>query len=165
MRSINPGNYTAIVGGSNNSTGVGLVEVYDLDNQPAGSRLANIATRGRVQTGNNVMIAGFILQQGASQIVVRALGPALAAAGVPYELTLGDPTLELRDSQGNLVGFDDNWQENAFQAIQLTAIGLRPAIPIESAIVTTLSPGNYTAVVGGAHGTTGIGLVEVYDLQ
>jgi hypothetical protein len=163
VKSLSPGNYTAIVRGSHNSTGIGLVEAYDLDSQPAASRLANIATRGRVQTGDNVMIAGFILEQGASQIVVRALGPTLTAAGVAG--VLADPTLELRDSQGNLLASDDNWQEEPFQAIQLTAVGLAPAAAVESALTTTLSPGGYTAIVRGAHGTTGVALVEVYNLH
>lgn len=160
---LSPGNYTAIVRAVNNSTGIGLVEVYDLDSQPAAARLSNIATRGTVQTGDNVMIAGFILRNGASQIVVRALGPSLGAAGVSG--TLADPSLELRDSQGSLLGSDDNWQENAFQAIQLSAFELAPAVSVESALATALSPGAYTAIVRGAHGTTGVALVEVYDLQ
>lgn len=163
VESLGPGSYTAIVRGANNSTGIGLVEAYDLDSQPAASRMANIATRGTVQTGDNVMIAGFILRDGTSQIVVRAVGPSLAAAGVSG--ALADPTLELRDSQGNLLMSDDNWQENAFQAIQLTAIGLAPGAPVESAFTATLNPGNYTAIVRGAHGTTGVALVEVYNLH
>ena len=158
-----PGNYTAVVRGANNSTGIGLVEAYDLDSQPAASRMANIATRGTVETGDNVMIAGFILTNGPSQIVVRAVGPTLTAAGVSG--VLADPALELRDSQGNLLGSDDNWQEKSFQAIQLTAIGLAPAAQVESALTTTLNPSNYTAIVRGAHGTTGVALVEVYSLR
>jgi hypothetical protein len=163
VESLSPGNYTAIVRGSNNSTGIGLVEAYDLDSQPAASRMANIATRGTVQTGDNVMIAGFILRNGPSSIVVRAVGPSLVTAGVSG--ALADPALELRDSQGNLLASDDNWQEHTFQAIQLTAIGLAPAAAVESAITMTLNPGGYTAIVRGAHGTTGVALVEVYNLH
>ena len=158
-----PGNYTAIVRGANNSTGVGLVEAYDLDSQPAASRMANIATRGTVETGDNVMIAGFILTTGPSQVVVRAIGPTLTAAGVSG--ALADPALELRDSQGNLLDSADNWQENAFQAVQLAAAGLAPASQVESAFTTTLNPSNYTAIVRGAHGTAGVALVEVYTLR
>jgi hypothetical protein len=158
-----PGNYTAVVRGASSSTGIGLVEAYDLDSQPAASRMANIATRGTVETGDNVMIAGFILTNGPSQIVVRAVGPSLTAAGISG--VLADPALELRDSQGNLLGSDDNWQEKSFQAIQLTAIGLAPAMQVESALTTTLNPSNYTAIVRGAHGTTGVALVEVYTLR
>jgi Subtilase family len=163
VETLSAGNYTAIVRGSNNATGIGLVEAYDLDSQPAASRLANIATRGTVQTGDNVMIAGFILQQGASRIVVRALGPSLTAAGVSGALP--DPSLELRDSQGNLLLADDNWQEHAFQAVQLTAVGLSPTGATESALTTTLNSGNYTAIVRGSHGATGVALVEVYNLR
>ena len=160
---LGPGNYTAIVRGANNTAGIGLVEAYDLDNQPAASRMANIATRGTVQTGDNVMIAGFILLNGPSQIVVRAVGPSLAAAGVSG--ALADPTLELRDNQGSLLGSNDNWQEKSFPAIKLTATGLSPAAAVESALATTLNPSNYTAIVRGAHGTTGVALVEVYTLR
>ena len=142
--------------------GVGLVEAYDLDPQPAASRLANIATRGSVGSGDNVMIAGFILQQGVTQVVVRALGPTLSASGVAGPLR--DPALELRDSQGSLLSGNDNWQQSAFQAAQLTAAGLGPAFPVESALTTTLNTGNYTAVVRGSNGTSGIALVEVYSL-
>ena len=158
-----PGNYTAVVRGASNSTGIGLVEAYDLDSQPAASRMANIATRGTVETGDNVMIAGFILTTGPSQVVVRALGPTLTAAGVSG--ALADPALELRDSQGNLLDSADNWQENAFQAVQVTTVGLAPVSQVESALTTTLNPSNYTAIVRGAHGTTGVALVEVYTLR
>ena len=160
---LGPGNYTAIVRGADDTTGIGLVEAYDLDSQPAASRMANIATRGTVQSGDNVMIAGFILRNGPSQIVVRAVGPSLAPAGVSG--VLADPMLELRDNQGNLLGSNDNWQEKGFPAIQMTAAGLAPAATVESAFATTLDPNNYTAIVRGAHATTGVALVEVYTLR
>jgi hypothetical protein len=162
FESLSPGNYTAIVQGKN-SEGIALVEFYDVDNQPAPSRFANIATRGNVQTADNVLIGGFILWQGQSRVVVRARGPSLASLGVSGGLP--DPTLELHDSQGAVLMSDDNWQENAFQAIQLQTAGFAPNSPVESALVTTLNPGAYTAIVRGAHGTTGVALVEVYDLQ
>jgi hypothetical protein len=165
VKTLAPGNYTAIVAGANSTTGIGLVEVYDLDTQPAGSRLANIATRGIVQSGDNVMIAGFILQQGTSQIVLRAIGPSVFGLFPATPEPLDDPMLELRDNQGNLLMVGDNWQENPFQAVQLTAVGLAPTSPVESALLTTLSPSNYTAIVRGAHGTTGLALVEVYTLR
>ena len=111
------------------------------------------------------MIAGFILQQGPSQVVVRATGPSVFAPPPASPSALGDPTLELRDSQGNLLMFDDNWQEDNFQAVQLSAVGLAPASPVESALVTTLTSGNYTAIVRGAHGTTGNAVVEVYNVH
>ncbi|HMG04987.1 MAG TPA: S8 family serine peptidase, partial [Chthoniobacterales bacterium] len=162
VESLPPGGYTAIVRGAGNATGIALVEIYDLDNHPAPSRLVNIATRGIVQTGDNVMIAGFILDNNSANIVVRAIGPSLAAAGVAG--ALNDPALEIRDSQGNLIGANDNWQQNAFQAVQIQGTGLPPGSPLESAINTTLNGGSYTAIVRGARGTTGIALVEVYDL-
>lgn len=165
VNALAAGNYTAIVRGANSGTGLGLVEVYDLDPQPAASRLANIATRGLVRTDDNVMIAGFILQQGTSQIVVRATGPSVFPPPPAVPNALGDPTLELRDSQGNLLMFDDNWQEDSFQAVQLSAIGLAPASPVESALVTTLPAGTYTAIVRGAHSTVGHAVVEVYNVR
>jgi hypothetical protein len=165
VKTLSPAPYTAIVRGANLTTGIGLVEVYDLDPQPALSRLANIATRGIVQSGDNALIAGFILQQGASQIVVRALGPSVFSVPSQQALALHEPALELRDSQGNLILGNDNWQENAFQAVQLSDIGLAPTSPVESALVATLGPNSYTAIVRGAHGTTGVALVEVYNLH
>jgi hypothetical protein len=160
---LGPGNYTAIVRGASETTGIALVEAYDLDTQPAAARMANIATRGTVQTGDDVLIAGFILLNGPTQIVVRAVGPSLAPAGVSG--VLADPTLELRDNQGSLLGANDNWQEKGFPAIQLKAVGLSPATTVESAFSTTLNPNSYTAIVRGAHGTTGVALVEVYTLR
>jgi hypothetical protein len=165
VQSLAVGSYTAIVRGANSGTGIGLVEVYDLDAKPAASRLANIATRGVVQTNDNVMIAGFILQQGTSQIVVRAIGPSVFGLFPATPSALADPTLELRDNQGNLLMFDDNWQEDAFQGVQLSAIGLAPASAVESAFTITLAPSSYTAIVRGAHGTTGNAVVEVYNVR
>jgi hypothetical protein len=163
--SLSPGSYTAIVRGANSATGIGLVEVYDLDPQPAASHLANIATRGLVQAGDNVLIAGFILQQGTSQVAIRAIGPSVFALAPATPSALADPTLELRDSQGNLLMSDDNWQEDSFQAVELSAVGLAPTSPVESALMTTLPSGIYTAIVRGAHGTTGNAVVEVYNVR
>jgi hypothetical protein len=156
--------YTAIVRGANSSTGVGLVEVYDLDNANTGSLLQNIATRGTVESGDDVMIAGFILRQAPSQVAIRALGASLSGNFPPGSRVLADPLLELRDGQGNLLMINDNWQENPLSAALLTSAGLAPGA-VESALVTTLSPGNYTAIVRGAHGTTGNAIVEVYNLR
>ena len=163
LATLPPGNYTAIVRGKNNTTGVALVEVYDL-NQAAASKLANISTRAFVSTGANIMIAGFILGGGSGMdnMIVRGIGPSLTAAGVAN--ALADPTLELRNSNGALILANNNWQDNAAQAALITAAGLAPNNPLESAIAATLAPGNYTALLKGVNNTTGVGLVEVYDL-
>lgn len=161
VETLNPGAYTAIVRGANGSSGLGLVEIYDLDNQPPSSRLANISTRGQVGTGDNVLIGGFILRNASSKVVVRAAGPGLSGvSGV-----LADPSLELHDSQGNIVMSNDNWQQDAYQATQIQALGLAPANPLESALTATLGAGAYTVIVRGAHGTTGVATVEVYEVQ
>jgi hypothetical protein len=155
-----PGAYTAIVSGKNNTSGVALVEVYDLS--PAvPAKLANISTRAFVSTGSEIVIAGFILggnNSGDDEVVVRGLG----ATGVPNPLL--DPTLELRDANGALIGSDNDWQDNAVQAAGLSSLGLAPPNTLDAAIMTTLPPGLYTALLAGRNNTTGIGLVEVYDL-
>jgi hypothetical protein len=150
--------YTAIVRGVNDTTGIGLVEVYDLDST-VDSKLANISTRGLVQTGDNVMIGGFIvLGSEAEKVIVRASGPSLPLGG-----SLADPTLELFDGNGTLVMSDDNWRDS--QESEITATGLAPTNDAESAIVQTLQAGaGYTAIVRGKNNTTGIALVEVYAL-
>jgi hypothetical protein len=152
--------YTAIVRGVNNTTGIGLVEAYDLD-RTVDSKLANISTRGLVQTGDNVLIAGtLILGQGSQRVIVRAIGPSLSVTG-----KLADPTLELRDGNGGLVRSNDNWRSD--QEAEIIATGIPPTNNLESAIVATL-PANgaaYTAIVRGANGTTGVAVVEVYALN
>ena len=157
---LNPGAYTAIVNGSGNGTGVGIVEVFEVNNPQV--PLINIATRGQVLTGNDVMIAGFIIQGTQPQtVVVRARGPSLAAAGVPSPL--GNPKLELYSGQ-TIIASNDNWQTAANQAT-LASLGLAPADSLESAILITLNPGAYTAVVSGSTGGTGVAIVEVFGLQ
>jgi len=157
-----PGNYTAVVRGNNDATGVGLVEVYDL-NPAAASKLANISTRAFVRTGDNIVIAGFMLGSsgGDDRVVVRGIGPSLTAAGVPNPLA--DPTLELRDGDGALLVANNDWQDDPAQAAELTAAGLAPASNLESGIAATLPPGLYTALLAGLNNGAGIGLVEVYD--
>jgi subtilisin-like proprotein convertase family protein len=151
--------YTAIVRGANNSTGNGVVEAYDLD-RTVDSKLANISTRGLVQTGDNVMIAGTIVQGALAQrVIVRALGPSVPLAG-----TLANPTLELRDQWGQLLVENDDWK-NGGQESDLLVTGLFPANDLESAIVLVLPVGSYTAIVRGLNGTTGVALVEVYALD
>jgi hypothetical protein len=160
VATLNPGNYTAILAGKNQTTGIGVVEVYDL-NQAANSKLANISTRGFVDTGDNVMIGGFIVGGtggGAAKVIVRAIAPSLPLSG-----TLPDPTLELHDGNGTTIASDDNWKDSQQGDIQSTTIP--PTNDLESAIVRTLDPGNYTAIVRGVNNTTGIAVVEVYNLQ
>jgi cell division septation protein DedD len=158
---IPPGAYTAVLRGKNNSTGVGLVEVYDLDTSGA-ARAANISTRGFVLTGENVMIGGLIVTgNDPSQFLLRAIGPSLENFGVPSPLA--DPFLELHDGNGVTIFSNNNWRETQEAAIQNT--GLAPSDNLESAILISLVPGNYTAVLKGADGGTGNGLVEVYKLN
>ena len=153
------GGYTAIVRGAAGATGNCLVEVYDAD-LPAATKLINLSTRGPVGTGDSVMIAGFVVSGNApKRVLVRALGPSLAAAGVPN--LLPDPTLELFSSSASLAT-NDNWADS--QAAEITATGLAPVNGRDSAIIATLPPGAYTAIVRGAGGTTGNALVEVYEL-
>ena len=163
VANLAPGNYTGIVSGKNNTTGVALVEVYDLD-PAAASKLANISTRAFVSTGSDIMIAGFILGSGSANttIIVRGLGPSLGAAGVPN--ALADPTMELHDTNGALLASNNNWQDDPVQAAIISAAGLAPTNPLESAIAATLPPSHYTALLQGINSTTGVGLVEVYDL-
>jgi hypothetical protein len=161
VATLAPGDYTAILRGKNGTTGIGLVEIYDLAPN-SNSRLANISTRGFVQTGNNVLIAGFILGNGTAseKVIIRAIGPSLAGKGVAN--VLADPTLALHDSNGTLLMFDDNWK--VFRQAEIQATGLAPTNDLESAIVATLAPGNYTAIVAGKNGSIGVALAEVYDL-
>jgi cyclophilin family peptidyl-prolyl cis-trans isomerase len=153
--------YTAVIHGVNGTTGNGLVEVYDLDSGPSSSVL-NISTRGKVQTGDNVMIGGFIIAgNGSQRVLVRAIGPSLANAGVSNPLS--DPTLTLYNSQGTQIDFNDNWQDNP-AAADIEATTIPPSDPKESAVLQTLAPGGYTAIVRGAGTATGTALVEVYAL-
>jgi hypothetical protein len=157
-----PGAYTAVVRGDGNTSGVALIEVYDLSSAvPA--KLANISTRAFVSTGNDIVIAGFILanQSGDDRIVVRGIGPSLTGVGVPN--ALANPSLELRDNNGALLFANNDWQSDSAQAAELTAAGLAPSNPLESGIAATLPPGAYTALLAGVSGSTGIGIVEVYD--
>ena len=161
LATLNPGAYTGVVGGANNGTGIALVEVYDLDPVPS-STLANISTRGFIQGGNDVMIGGFILQGGTAQtqVVLRAIGPSLASAGITNPLA--DPTLELHDSNGATLVSNDNWMTSP-DAATIQRLGLQPSNNAESAIYQNALPrGAYTAIVRGQSGGTGVGVVEVY---
>jgi hypothetical protein len=159
---LNPGAYTAVVRGNNNGSGIALIEVFDVS-QAVPAKLANISTRAFVSTGDDIVIAGFILgnNNGADRIVVRGIGPSLTGVGVPD--ALANPTLELRDSNGALLVMNNDWQDNPVQAAELTAAGLAPTNPLESGIAATLPPGLYTALLAGLNNGTGVGLIEVYD--
>jgi cyclophilin family peptidyl-prolyl cis-trans isomerase len=153
--------YTAVMRSVTGTSGVGLVEIYDLDSGP-GSSLLNISTRGNVQTGANVMIGGFIVAgDGSQRVLVRAIGPSLGAFGVVDPLA--DPLLELHNGDGDLIDSNDNWMDNPAEP-EIEATMIAPNDPKESAVLQTLAPGAYTAIVQGAGGTTGTGLVEVYVL-
>jgi hypothetical protein len=155
-----PGSYTAVVRGVANTTGTGVVDAYDMSaSSPA--RLANVATRGLIQPGDKLMIAGFIIQDGDVQAVVRAIGPSLSAFGINNALP--DTTLQVRDKDGAIVIENDDWESHQKQ--ELEATGLQPSDPLEAAVVTTLQPGQYTAQVRGKPESTGIGVVQVYFLQ
>lgn len=161
VATLDPGAYTAIVKGANNSTGIALVEIYDLDAIPI-SALANISTRGFVQSGDNVMIGGFIYLGGAgqTQVILRAIGPSLTALGITNPLN--DPMLELHNANGATVASNDDWK-NSPDAAALQRIGFSPSNDAESAIYQTgLARGAYTAIVRGKNGGTGVGVVEAY---
>ena len=160
---LQPGRYTAITSGNNGESGVALVEVYDAD--PASdSQLANISTRGPVGTGDDVMIGGLIVGPaglGGSKIAVRAIGPTLTNVGVNGALP--DPMLDLVNSNGVVLRSNSNWKD--LQQTEIEAVGLQSGDDREAALVETLAAGHYTAIVRGEANTTGVALVEVYNLQ
>ncbi|MFL6568135.1 MAG: matrixin family metalloprotease [Chthoniobacterales bacterium] len=166
MRTLTPGNYTALVrsfdNGDGDLTGTGLVELYDL-HANTGGRAQNISTRGQVQTGDDVMIAGFIV--GGTQpkeVVVRGIGPSLLDSNVPGALL--DPTIEVHSASGQTIASNDNWQTDP-GATRVMTLNLAPKRNAESAIDLTLNPGTYTAIMRGVNNSTGIGLIEVYDIS
>jgi hypothetical protein len=165
VTTLTPGSYTALLTGKGGTTGVGLVEIYDV-NPGAASELGNLSTRGFVSGGNNVLIAGFILggnNTGNDRIAIRGLGPSLSQFGV--NPVLADPTLELHDSNGATLITNDDWATDAVSAANLVLFNLAPSNPKESGIFTTLPPGTFTAILAGKNGGTGIGIVEVYNLK
>jgi hypothetical protein len=155
-----PGPYTAVVSGVGNTTGTGIVDAFDMSaDSPA--RVVNVATRGLIQPGDKLMIAGFIIQNGSVRAVVRAIGPSLSQFGITNALP--DTTLEIRNQDGTFVMMNDDWESH--QKAELEATGLQPGDSHEAAMVATLPPGQYTAQVRGKPETTGIGVVEIYFLQ
>ena len=165
VMTLDPGAYTVIVRGVADTTGVGLVEAYDIDTSATDSKLANISTRGFVETGENVMIGGFILGGGGgglSEVIVRGIGPSLADFGVTD--ALADPLLELHNSDGDLIDSNDNWMDNPNMQT-ISDKGLAPSDPNEAALYEILPAGLYTAILSGVGETTGTGLVETYDVD
>ena len=157
---LDPGSYTVILRGQNNSTGIGLVELYDISEVP-NTTLRNLSARGLVGTGDDALIGGLIVAGVAPQnVILRAIGPDLASGGVSG--SLADPTLELHDGNGVLLQSNDNWRSD--QEAEIIATGLAPADDLDAAIVDTLAPGSYTTIVRGAAGSSGIALVESYAL-
>ena len=162
VRTLPPGAYTAVVDGKDGGTGTALVEVYDLS-PTSNSTLANISTRGAVGPQSDVMIGGFIVSgtTGVTRVLVRSLAPSLVSAGITDAMP--DPTLELRDVNGTLIAANDNWREGP--ELEIEESKLAPTNDLESAIITTLPSGLYTAVIHERTGQSGIGLFEVYNLQ
>ena len=161
IATLQPGSYTVTVRGWEDATGVGLVELYDL--HTTNGRAGNISTRARVGTGNDVMVAGFIVGGGASKrVVIRGLGATLRDSGVAN--SLNDPVLDLRDPNGNRIRLNDDWESDP-EANEVRNSGLAPRYGNESAMHVTLNGGSYTAIMSGFENQTGIGLVEVYDLS
>jgi hypothetical protein len=159
IATLNPGSYTAVVRGANNETGIAVIQGYDLDPDPV-SKLANVSTRGFVQTNDNVLFGGFIFGggPGPTNVVIRGIGPSLAAFSIADPLL--DPMLELHDSNGFMIDSNDDWTSNQ-RAIEAT--GLQPSDSAESAILlSNPKPGGYTAILRGKNGGVGVGVLEVY---
>ena len=156
----NGNNYTAVLRGVGSSSGIAVVQVYDLD-RTVDSRLANVSTRGFVETGDNVLIAGtIVLGQTSQKVIVRAIAPSLNLAG-----KMPNPTLQLVDANGREVAYNDDWRRD--QEVEINATGVAPPNDLESAIVATLSGNgsNYTAIVRSSNNTPGIAVVEVYAVN
>lgn len=160
IANLEPGSYTAVVRGAGNTAGTGLVDAFDLSPSSA-ARLANVATRGLIQPGDKLMIAGFIVQNGPMNVVIRAIGPSLSIFGISNALP--DTTLQLRDVNGAIVLENDDWKSH--QRAELEAAHLQPSHDLEAALITTIQPGQYTAQVRGKGQASGIGVVEVYFPQ
>lgn len=161
LQTLSPGLYTGVLTGKDNTTGIALIEVYDLDSN-VDSILANISSRGLVDTGDNVMIGGFIAgnQSGNTKVLIRGIGPSLQGK-VPGPLA--DPILELHDSNGATLETNDNWRDSPNRA-EIEATGIPPSDDLESAILRSVSPAGYTAILRGQTGT-GIGVVEIYNIK
>jgi hypothetical protein len=163
LTTLQPGAYTAFLQGKGASTGIGLAEIYDVD-PSVNAQVTNLSARAFVGSGNDVLIGGIIIGGGPTgsmqRVLIRALGPSLGNAGVAS--SLANPTLSLRDANGNVIANNDNWQDS--QQADIAATGKAPPNTKESAILALLAPGNYTAIEAGKNGTTGVGLIEFYRL-
>lgn len=164
VRDLEPGIYTVVVRGVNNTTGVAIFEAYDVDGLIA-NRLSNLSTRGQVLTNDRVLIGGFSVTADLAtdnrRVLIRGMGPTLNSYGVTG--TVADPTLEVFDSAGNLIGRNDNWEQT--QRSEILTTGLQPQDAREAAVLLLLPPGNYTAILRGAGGSSGVGLVEAYEVR
>lgn len=164
LATLSPGAYTAFLQGKSATTGIGLAEIYDVD-PSVNAQVTNLSARGFVGSGNDVLIGGIIIGGGPTgsvqRVLIRALGPSLSSAGVASPLA--NPILSLRDINGTVIANNDNWQDS--QPADIAATGKAPSNMKESAILALLAPGNYTAVVTGKNGATGVGLIEFYSLQ
>jgi hypothetical protein len=162
IASLDPGNYTVILSDKTGSSGIGLVEIYDLET--GSSEFLNLSTRGNVQTEDNVMIAGVITGGGdRARILFRGIGPSLESNGIPLSNCLQDPMLELHDADGSQLAANDNWRDT--EQIEIIQSGLAPADDREAAIVGDYPAGAYTVILRGKNNTTGVGLIEVYKLN
>ena len=165
LATLPPAAYTVVLSGAGGTAGIGLIEIYD-NNQASDSDLANLSTRGFVQTGDNVMIGGFTVggTGNGTNIVVRALGPSLSAFGLTN--LLADPTIELHNANGTIMISNDDWQSDPISAAQLMANHLAPTDPKEAAIFTAIAqPGQFTAIVAGKNGNVGIAIIEIYNVR
>jgi hypothetical protein len=164
IKRLDPGAYTAIIKNADGSPGIGLIELYDLSSDEPGE-LGNLSVRSQVQTGDNVLIDGVIIQKTTpKRVLFRALGPSVKVNGETVPGALADPTIEVFDGNGNLLRANDDWRM-AINMLEIQATGLAPPDDKESAVLLLLSPGSYTSVVKGAGGSTGISLSEVYKLN
>ncbi|MBA3573267.1 MAG: DVUA0089 family protein [Pyrinomonadaceae bacterium] len=162
MITLPPGTYWTMVKSKDNSAGVAVAELSDLS-EGTGLEIVSLSGRGLIQSEDNVVMSDFTVEgDTASNLIIRALGPSLNNSGAANMVS--DPVLELYDENGSILSTNDNWQENAEQANQIMARGLAPADSAEAAMVVSLSPGNYTAVIRGKNNTTGVASLEVYKL-
>ncbi len=160
---LKPGTYTTVIRGKDSSTGVALAEIYDFSGN-AHSKLANISTRALVQTGDNVLVGGLIVGGDVvAKMILRAIGPSLVSSGITNRLAA--PILERHDSEGTLLGQNNDWKGNSAQATEIAASGLAPASGRESALAVTLAPGHYTAIVRGRKRNNGVALFEAYTVR